>query len=45
MVKKQPSFNQRKQREQGNKKAMMWVSSVLGVIVVILAVMIFFNNR
>ncbi|MDF2723375.1 MAG: hypothetical protein K0Q59_3050 [Paenibacillus sp.] len=41
--KPKPSYLQRKQKETFNKKAVLWVGSIIGFIIVVMVVLLIWN--
>lgn len=43
MAKRKPSYLQRKQKDQVNKKAILWVGSILAAFVILMAILLVWN--
>ncbi|GAA3400808.1 hypothetical protein ACFFNY_15570 [Paenibacillus hodogayensis] len=43
MANRKPSYVQRKQKETVNKKAIIWVGSIIGAIVLLMIVLLIWN--
>lgn len=39
-AKKKPAYQLRKQKEEVNKKAIIWVASIIGALIIIMAVLL-----
>jgi uncharacterized membrane protein YvbJ len=43
MANRKPNYLQRKSKNEVNKKAIIWVSSIVGAIIVLMAVLLIWN--
>ncbi|WP_164821764.1 hypothetical protein [Paenibacillus koleovorans] len=41
--KRKPNYLQRRQKEEVNKKALIWVGSIIGAIIVLMTVLLIWN--